>query len=268
MGSMRRDRPHVTNQPAPDARPSSLHQRLTVALANAADRARLAEVHRRRSGRHRRRRVLAPAALRGPLAGGRRVRPGAGRGAATRCGPASTPSPPAPCTTATPPGTSSSTCNGWQRTLVEGAEWATQLHDGLPEHLAAVEAVRGTPSTSAGPSSGPRQQDLERVLEQRIGRGRRHRGGRPRAGRAGRLGHGRERRCAASSRPPGRRCRNAEATHAAALGASSRSCRSRPPGSRCAAKPPRPAPVPDGRRRRRPSGHRGRARRPGRRSRP
>ena len=35
---------NVTNQPAPDARPSSLHRRLTVALANASDRARLAEL--------------------------------------------------------------------------------------------------------------------------------------------------------------------------------------------------------------------------------
>ena len=43
MGSMRRDR-DVTNQPAHDARPSSLHRRLTVALANASDRARLAEL--------------------------------------------------------------------------------------------------------------------------------------------------------------------------------------------------------------------------------
>ena len=34
----------MTNQPAHDARPSSLHRRLTVALANASDRARLAEL--------------------------------------------------------------------------------------------------------------------------------------------------------------------------------------------------------------------------------
>ncbi len=34
----------VTNRPAPDARPSPLHRRLTVALASASDRARLTEV--------------------------------------------------------------------------------------------------------------------------------------------------------------------------------------------------------------------------------
>ena len=34
--------PHVTNRPAHDARPSSLHRRLTVALASASDRAQLA----------------------------------------------------------------------------------------------------------------------------------------------------------------------------------------------------------------------------------
>ena len=36
--------PHVTNEPAHDARPSSLHRRLTVALASASDRAQLASL--------------------------------------------------------------------------------------------------------------------------------------------------------------------------------------------------------------------------------
>jgi hypothetical protein len=40
---MRRYDPSVTEQPTSDARPSSLHKRLTVALANEADRARLME---------------------------------------------------------------------------------------------------------------------------------------------------------------------------------------------------------------------------------
>ena len=41
---MKRRDHDVTPHPAPDARPRSLHRRLTVALASAADRARLAQV--------------------------------------------------------------------------------------------------------------------------------------------------------------------------------------------------------------------------------
>ncbi|MEQ1788143.1 MAG: hypothetical protein ABL966_13900, partial [Acidimicrobiales bacterium] len=55
---------------------------------------------------------------------------------------------------------------GWQRTLREGADWATELHAALPEHLAAVEAARDALDERRAEQRSV-QQDLERVLEQR-----------------------------------------------------------------------------------------------------
>ena len=183
---------NVTNQPAHDARPSSLHRRLTVALANASDRARLAELlagDLSALGAGRRSPLLRSEDLWLAADG---VRPRARRRSATPSGPGSTPSSPARCTTATRPATSSSTSTGWVRTLREGAEWATELHEALPgpprgcrggprcPRRAARRAAGGAAGSRAGPGAARRG-------------GRRHRGGRQRAGRAGRIRHGRER---------------------------------------------------------------------------
>ena len=56
--------------------------------------------------------------------------------------------------------------NGRVRALREGAVWATELHAGLPEHVAAVEAAREALDARCAEQRAV-QQDLERVLEQR-----------------------------------------------------------------------------------------------------
>jgi hypothetical protein len=55
---------------------------------------------------------------------------------------------------------------GWQRTIVEGAQWAETLQGELPRHLDAVQAVRDALDERRAEARAA-QQDLERVLEQR-----------------------------------------------------------------------------------------------------
>jgi hypothetical protein len=55
---------------------------------------------------------------------------------------------------------------GWQRTIVEGADWATRLNEDLPTQLDAVQAVRDALDERRAEQRAA-QQDLERVLEQR-----------------------------------------------------------------------------------------------------
>jgi hypothetical protein len=55
---------------------------------------------------------------------------------------------------------------GWQRTILEGATWAIDLHEQLPDHVAAIEAVRDALDERRADQRA-RQQDLDRVLEQR-----------------------------------------------------------------------------------------------------
>jgi hypothetical protein len=55
---------------------------------------------------------------------------------------------------------------GWRRTLLEGADWAAQLELDLPETLAAVETARDFLDEQRAAQRAA-QQDLERVLEQR-----------------------------------------------------------------------------------------------------
>jgi hypothetical protein len=154
----------VTNDPAPDARPSSLHKRLTVALASSADRSRLADVIvgdpgsagkgpsgvlgyedlAQAAGGYARERAEDRRALRSRL-----------DGVAARTM--------HDCDTARH---QLEHLQGWQRTIVDGATWATQLHADLPQHLDAVEAVRRALDERRAEQRAA-QQDLDRVLEQR-----------------------------------------------------------------------------------------------------
>ena len=155
----------MTNQPAHDTRPSGLHRRLTVALANASDRARLAE-------------LLAGdlssigAADHSPLlrsedlwlaADGFAQERAAERDAIRSQLDAAVARTMHDCDTARH---QLEHLNGRVRTLREGAEWAKQLNDGLPEHLAAVEAARQALDARCAEQRAV-QQALERVLEQR-----------------------------------------------------------------------------------------------------
>ncbi|MEO7571989.1 MAG: ABC transporter ATP-binding protein, partial [Acidimicrobiales bacterium] len=56
---------------------------------------------------------------------------------------------------------------GWRRTLLEGADWATELLGELPTHLGAVEAARDALDERRAEQRAA-QHDLERVLEQRM----------------------------------------------------------------------------------------------------
>jgi len=146
----------VTNQPPHDARPNSLHRRLTVALANAADRERLAEAIADGSPLVRsddlwhaaegfaQERAAARTALRSRLDA---------VAARTRHD----------CDTA---GHQLEHLLVWGQTLLDGADWASKLQANLPEHRGAVQAVRDALDERRNEQRAA-QQDLERVLEQR-----------------------------------------------------------------------------------------------------
>jgi hypothetical protein len=155
----------VTNQPAHDARPNSLHRRLTVALADASDRARLAE-------------LLAgdlwafQPGDQSPLLRSEDLWLAAREFAAERAVErnalrsrldAVVARAMHDCDTARH---QMNHLTGWVRTLREGAEWATELHHGLPEHLSGVEAARDALDARRAEQRAA-QHDLERVLEQR-----------------------------------------------------------------------------------------------------
>ena len=163
MGFDAADAPtYVTEQPTTDARPSSLHKRLTVALANAADRARLAELIAGDLGS-----ASSPLLRSDDLwsaadvfardrADDRRALRARLDAVAARTM--------HDCDTARH---QLEHLQGWQRTLNEGATWASELHDGLSEHLERVEAARGALDDRRA-EQRTAQQDLERVLEQRM----------------------------------------------------------------------------------------------------
>jgi hypothetical protein len=153
----------VTNDRPHDARPSSLHRRLTVALATAADRARLADAlagdpeavggtpivvgadHLRRAAEgYAQERAEDRRALRARLdaVAARTMHD---------------------CDTARH---QLEHLQGWQRTLHEGAAWATDLHADLARHLDAVEAARAVLDERRAEQRDA-QHDLDRVLEQR-----------------------------------------------------------------------------------------------------
>jgi hypothetical protein len=151
---------HVTDKPTSDARPKSLHRRLTVALASPADRARLVEalagdadpaklVRSEDLWRAADEVAIAHADDRRAL----RARLDAAAARTMH-----------DCDTARH---QLEHLQGWQRTLVEGATWARDLHADLPQHLQAVEAVRGA-LDERRTEQRTAQQDLERVLEQRL----------------------------------------------------------------------------------------------------
>ena len=161
---MRRNHPPVTDQPPADARPTSLHKRLTVALAHGADRTRLAD--------------LLAADL-GPIteADGSLIRADDLWAAADRLAESRSEERRAlrsrldavaaramhDCDTLKH---QLAHLQGWQRTIIDGAAWATQLHEDLPAHLDAVQAVRDALDERRAEQRAA-QQDLERVLEQR-----------------------------------------------------------------------------------------------------
>ena len=164
MGSMRRDR-DVTKQPASDARSSSLHRRLTVALANASDRACLAELIARDLGA-----VGAEGTF--PLvrsedlwqaADGFAQERSADRKALRSRLDAVAARSMHDCDTARH---QLEHLMGWTRTLREGAQWASGLHAELPEHIAVVETARNALDERRAEQRACRQA-LERVLEQR-----------------------------------------------------------------------------------------------------
>jgi hypothetical protein len=147
----------VTNQPPHDARPNnSLHKRLTVAMANASDRALLADAMAGDSTVVRsddlwaaadtfvQERAVARLELRGRLdavaARAQHDRDTAGH--------------------------QLDHLVGRRQALVDGADWATALHASLPEHLSAVQAVRDALDERRNEQRAA-QQDLDRVLEQR-----------------------------------------------------------------------------------------------------
>ncbi len=156
---------NVTNQPAHDARPSSLHRRLTVALANASDRARLAEL------------LAGDLSSIGtdpdsPLlrsedlwlaADGVALEHAGDRDAVRSRLDAVVARTMHDCDTARH---QLEHLNGRVRTLREGAEWATELDEALPDHLGAAEAARDALDARRAEQRAA-QQDLERVLEQR-----------------------------------------------------------------------------------------------------
>ena len=241
-GTDKRDEPtcprHPTQRPAPatDRRPGKRVGSRSV--GGAAGRG--SELHRG-SG------PLAPAAVGGPVAGGGRVRAGAGCGARrdpfpARCGrgphharlrhrpaPARAPERPRPH-----PARGGRVGQAAQR-RVAGAPRGGRGGSAGPRRPLCRAA--GGP---AGPRAGPRAA---------FSRGRRHRGGRRRAGRALGLGHGRE--CAATRagiRRAGGPHRRGD-PRGGAHSTSSR-CRSRRPGCRCVARSsdrprcPRASPMP------------------------
>ena len=163
-GSMRRYRP-VTNQPAPDARPSSLHRRLTVALANAADRAKVAEVVAGDLGaigvdgtspllRSEDLWLAADGLARERAADRAELRARLDAASARSMH---------DCDTARH---QLDHLLGWRRTLLEGADWANELQVDLPTRVDAVEAARDALDERRAEQRAA-QQDLERVLEQR-----------------------------------------------------------------------------------------------------
>ena len=154
----------MTTQPAPDARTSSLHRRLTVALASAADRARVTEA------------IAGALSLQGPAAlprlGADDLWQAAGGFARGRADDrkalrarldAVAARTMHDCETANH---QLEHLSGWSTTLVEGAAWAAGLHADLPEHLAVVEAARAALDERRAEQRAC-QQALERVLEQR-----------------------------------------------------------------------------------------------------
>ncbi|MFL6204864.1 MAG: hypothetical protein ACJ739_05895 [Acidimicrobiales bacterium] len=155
----------MTDKPTSDARPSSLHKRLTVALANPADRARVAAaIAADLAGRGGDGTVplvraedlwLAADAVARDHAEDRRALRARLDAVAARTM--------HDCDTARH---RLEHLQGWRRTLVEGAAWARDLHDDLPRHLDAVEAVRSALDERRA-EQRTAQQDLERVLEQR-----------------------------------------------------------------------------------------------------
>ena len=154
--------PTPVTQPATDARPPSLHKRLTVALAHSTDRARLAEAVADAVATDGASPLLraedlwqaAETAALGRADDRRALRARLDAVAARAMH---------DCDTARH---QLEHLQGWRRTITDGADWAAQLHDDLPEHLAAVEAVR-TALDERRAEQRSRQQDLERVLEQR-----------------------------------------------------------------------------------------------------
>jgi len=162
----------VTDKPTTDARPSCLHKRLTVALANAGDRARVAEaiagdLANRDDGASNALSLTLPLLRAADLARSaeqvaaehaddRRAMRARLDGVAARAM--------HDCDTARH---QLEHLQGWQRTLVDGAAWASRLHAELPQHLQAVEAVRAALDERRA-EQRTTQQDLERVLEQRV----------------------------------------------------------------------------------------------------
>jgi hypothetical protein len=149
----------VTDQPA-HPRPTGLHQRLTVALANPANRATLVDVVREVAGPASV--VVDRAALQHAAEGWAQQR-GADRRALRARLDAVAARAMHDCDTARH---QLEHLEGWQRTIVDGAAWATQLAEDLPRHLDAVEAVRAALDERRAEQRSA-QQDLERVLEQR-----------------------------------------------------------------------------------------------------
>jgi len=155
----------VTNRPASDARPSSLHPRLTVALANATDRARLAAVIASDLGTIHMGGV--PSLLRSDdlweaagrfaderASARRELREGLDAVAARtrRAGDTAR--------------HQHEHLLGRRRTLLDGAAWATDLVAELDLHVGAVDAARDALDGRRADQRGA-QQVLGRVLEQR-----------------------------------------------------------------------------------------------------
>jgi hypothetical protein len=155
----------VSDQPAPDARPTSLHKRLTVALVNAGDRARVADAIAADLGAitQGRATVVRAEDLWAAADGLAQERAEERRALRARLDAVAA--------------RAMHDCDtlkhqldhlqGWQRTIVEGADWATTLHQDLPAQLAAVQALRDALDERRAEQRTV-QQDLERVLEQRM----------------------------------------------------------------------------------------------------
>ena len=148
---------------------------------------------------------------------------------------------------------------------------ADPARGGRVGHASCTTACRSTsrpsrrlemPSMRAVPSSGRSQQDLERVLEQRSAAAAAIEEADGELAELAGLGHGRERRCGASSRPPGRRSATPRrSTRRRWL--SLESLQIEATGLQVRREAAQTRPGARGRRRCRPSGHRRRARRPG-----
>lgn len=156
----------MTNRPAPDARPSSLHPRLTVALANAADRARLAEViagNLADGGVDTTLPLLRSQDLWEAASGFAKGRAADRQNLRARLDAAAA--------------RTRHDCDttrhqhehlvGWRRTLLDGVDWTTDLLGELHVHLGTVEAARDVLDQRRAELRGA-QQDLDRVLEQRL----------------------------------------------------------------------------------------------------